>query len=930
MSLQSPAALAAVIVASAFACFTPAAVAADEDFTIWVEAEQPTQDRMNRHPWWYDQVDKKELSGGDWISNFKRGEAGQALYRFRAPGGQARFLVRANPANNELRYRLNDGPWTPVPFDRAVDRRNVAADGQNDLRFIAWVDIGEVALRDGINQVVFRTSSANTLDEHGAIDCFVFTTDDRYEPVGTAKPGEEAATVTGGVQDAWAFRPALDRLSDDALLDLRHLNEDRAGETGFVRLSDDGNSFVKGDGTPIRFWAVNSYEFRDLDLEQLTRHAEFLAKRGVNMARWHGQLPDRSEGSELGDIDEQALADLHKYVAAFNEAGIYLTISPYYPHAVGQVPASWDVPDGSTGMTGLIYFDPATQAGYKQWLKEMMTRENPHTGRSLAQEPGVAIVQMQNEDSLLFWTFTNITGEAAEMLADRFGTFLADKYGSLDAARDRLGSTNPQGPVGGIEDDWDAGRVALSNLWILTQPRSQNPAQAQRHDDQTQFLTMLMRDWHAEVARYLKEDLGSPHVFNAGNWKTADELLLDDHERYSYVPTDNSAVGINRYTTSLHEGEHRGWAIVNGDTVRNDSMLFEPDRLQVNLKQVEGHPYIISESLWVPPMWYQAEGPWLTAAYSSLGGTDVNYWFATGEPQWRQAGSANGFLPSIGKWKLATPGHLGMFPAASLIFRNGYLDEGDPVVVEHRTPQELWERQAPVISAEGGYDPNRDDIAPAGSNDAGRRTAVPRDAFLVGQVKVAFEEGEDQIADLAPHVSGERVTSNTGQLVWDKAAGVATMNAPKAQGAVGFLADMGRIDLADSSVTYSPPEHADSELAVNTGYAAVSIVPLDDTPLATSGKVLVQVGTVARPTGWEVAEIVHEDGEPAYEVVDFGKAPWQIEKASNLTIVVRNPGLTTATALDPNGMPAGEVALEKVDGGVRLAFPADAMYVVLQ
>src|SRR5262245_15975768 len=88
----------------------------------------------------------------------------------------------------------------------------------------------------------------------------------------------------------WAFDPKPDDFRADALLDLRSLN---APITGFVRASADGE-FLDGSGQPLRFWAVNTsvqdplppyslFPKRDLD-----RHARWLAKRGVNMVRWHG------------------------------------------------------------------------------------------------------------------------------------------------------------------------------------------------------------------------------------------------------------------------------------------------------------------------------------------------------------------------------------------------------------------------------------------------------------------------------------------------------------------------------------------------------------------------------------------------------------------------------------------------------------------
>jgi hypothetical protein len=92
--------------------------------------------------------------------------------------------------------------------------------------------------------------------------------------------------------------------------------------------------------------------------------------------------------------------------------------------------------------------------------------------------------------------------------------------------------------------------------------------------------------------------------------------------------------------------------------------------------------------------------------------------------------------------------------------------------------------------------------------------------------------------------------------------------------------------------------------------------------------VLVQVGTIQRPTGWRTqpARVGKEDGE---QVVDFGKAPWQIVKG-DVTVTIRNPALKTAVVLDGNGMSAGTVPLEAAPGGKTLKFPPDAMYVVLE
>ena len=78
--------------------------------------------------------------------------------------------------------------------------------------------------------------------------------------------------------------------------------------------------------------------------------------------------------------------------------------------------------------------------------------------------------------------------------------------------------------------------------------------------DQLEFLTMLMRDWNAETARWLREDLGCKQIINAGNWKSVDPVTGDDAERYSY--TANEVMGKNAYYGAIHNGINRGWQIL--------------------------------------------------------------------------------------------------------------------------------------------------------------------------------------------------------------------------------------------------------------------------------------------------------------------------------------------------------------------------------
>ncbi|MFN3653477.1 MAG: hypothetical protein ACK47B_28185 [Armatimonadota bacterium] len=888
--------------------------------SIWIEGESAVSSRMTHgHPWYARAVKPELLSGGDWLTHWDAEKPGQASYRVQAAeGGRYHFWLRANPVQARLRYRLGGGEWREVPLNAAVDRVNVANDGKPDLRFLGWIPAGPVELPRGASTLELQAESGN--HHHGAIDALVFTRDAAWEPKGTAKPG--AAPVAAekvAAEGAWAFQPEADRFSPDALLDLRSLNETVAGQHGFIRRSADGRDFVRGDGQPIRFWAVGSTVYRQ-GPRALADHARFLAKRGVNMVRWHGQIPLQEEGGQLGAIDEKAREELWQYVAAMKKEGIYVTVSPYYPHAT-KVLKSWGVDSPQKNTTGLLFFDPKVQAAYKSWLRQLFEPKNPHTGVALKDEPAVALVQIQNEDSLLFWTFNEIAGAERLLLHRKFGQWLHRKYGSTAAARQAWEDQALEG------DDWTAGVVAIGNLYDLTTGpiRQFGPPQggrAKRLADQAEFLTETMRAWNAEVVRFLRDEIGAKQLVNAGNWKTADPVLLNDLERYSYTATD--VIGVNRYYNGgVHEGEHNGWAIVNGDRFSNESVVRNPRELPVSLKQVAGHPMIISESLWVPPLGYQSEAPFLVSAYQSLNGVDAFYWFNIGESQWREPSSANGYLPSLGKWVANTPELLGNFPAAALIFRRGYVAQGRAVVQEKRALADLWTRRVPLVSEEGTYDPNRDrgSFAPA----LGAKTQVDQLAFLVGPVEVEYgaDPAGSKAADLGPYLDHERqvVRSNTGQLAWDYGQGIVTLDAPKAQGVTGFLSARKTFELSD--VTLTSTNH----------YASVTVVSLDDRPLKEAKQVLVQVGTEARPRGWAQKPVTWKTRDGAemkgFEIVSYGEKPWLIQNAK-MQLSVRNPHLTRMIVLDVNGVRRSELPLQRSRGTVTLTLPKDAKYVVLE
>src|SRR6185369_3976727 len=130
---------------------------------IWIEGENPVVNKMNRHPWWYDQVKSDLFSGGDFISNFDKDKPGEAEYTFTATeAGPYEFWVRANPLMSKLSFALNGRSEVVIDLNREKrGEANAAKDDKPDLRFIAWSKVGKVGLQRVANTMRFSRTSEN-------------------------------------------------------------------------------------------------------------------------------------------------------------------------------------------------------------------------------------------------------------------------------------------------------------------------------------------------------------------------------------------------------------------------------------------------------------------------------------------------------------------------------------------------------------------------------------------------------------------------------------------------------------------------------------------------------------------------------------------------------------------------------------------------
>jgi hypothetical protein len=243
-------------------------------------------------------------------------------------------------------------------------------------------------------------------------------------------------------------------------------------------------------------------------------------------------------------------------------------------------------------------------------------------------------------------------------------------------------------------------------------------------------------------------------------------------------------------------------------------------------------------------------------------------------------------------------------------------------VHEERALDDLWNLNAPLLSEEAGFDPNRDaNISPRSNID----TAVDPVAYLVGPVEVKYggDPAKSEVMDLAPFVDKAtgKVISNTREITLDPRTGLCLVDAPAAQGATGFLAKAGRIALGTLTIES------------RTAYATVLAVALDSKPLSASKRVLLQITTQHRPYGWKQspATFTHEKKEyNGFRIDNVGSLPWNVVD-TDMTLTIANPGLRTVKRLDENLYPTGDaVAVEREGKALRITPPRNTMYLLVE
>lgn len=205
---------------------------------------------------------------------------------------------------------------------------------------------------------------------------------------------------------------------DDAvkgvITDVSFLNAKPAGVNGRI-VAKDSQFVEETTGKPVRFFGTNitsAMAFPShLDAEKVAAH---LAKMGVNIVRFHHLQAewDAPRGGSIWkadklnqEINPESLDRLDYFIYALKKQGIYSNVNLQttrrylpemgFPKSVLEIPFSF--------CKKIDKVDRKMIQLQKQYAKDLLGRKNPYTGLLYKDDPAVAVIEINNENSLVGW-----------------------------------------------------------------------------------------------------------------------------------------------------------------------------------------------------------------------------------------------------------------------------------------------------------------------------------------------------------------------------------------------------------------------------------------------------------------------------------------------------------------------------------------------
>ena len=282
---------------------------------------------------------------------------------------------------------------------------------------------------------------------------------------------------------------------------------------------------------------------------------------------------------------------------------------------------------------GLVNISRGLQDIRWRYLETLLNHVNPHTGMKYADEPALAILEVQNEDCVFFHaplTALNNPNDFplhSALFRQRWAEWVRAKYPTDEALRDAWGADGLRGG-----DRIDAEEMALFGAWEMNANGPPNIAQRARLGDFNRFLVDVQTEYWNRRRDEIRST-GFKGVVLTTGWKAG-----GPGGDASNVFSDSALETIDRHGYWGGFGDrHIALIPFRNDTLMDLSSWYNPEDgswrtpFANGWHQVENLPYGMSEWSHGTPGEFRAEGGPIYAFYGlGLQGWDASLHFAYG------------------------------------------------------------------------------------------------------------------------------------------------------------------------------------------------------------------------------------------------------------------------------------------------------------
>ncbi|HUX96789.1 MAG TPA: hypothetical protein VMV47_13730 [Bacteroidales bacterium] len=645
--------------------------------------------------------------------------------------------------------------------------------------------------------------------------------------------------------------PDLD--SSATVVDMSFLNSEIAGSSGFIAVKD--GHFVDGTGKRIRFFGTNlTFNSCFPDKATAVAIAARLKKLGMNVVRFHHMDNHTTPGGiwdkEMKDLDTGQLEKLDWLVYQLKLHGIYSNLNTHvsrtYPGALYE-----DVPNFLFGKAIDQFYRPYIEM-QKEYARKLLTHKNPYTGNTYADEPCVAFVEVNNENSLLdSWRrLPDLKPEHKQFLIGLWKDWLKNN----PSYKSKPGSNSDL--IGIIKNYEKANGTSKEMLW--------------------RFLMDTELSYAKEMTDYYRNDL-KIHA-----------MICESQASYSGAEGVRRESIVSDFIDMHAYWEHprfpgRSWSSTDWN-IRNSSMVADKKAGTLSRfaqHRVEGKPLTITEYDHPAPNFFCAEMYPMLNSVAAFQDFDGIYHFTFDAPY--DKGRIDNFFSSAGH-----PLKQIFIPVGAALFRMGEVKSGTKRIVLG-LPDD-------AVASELVKTGEQTNLRVTSMNNLWTWAGSDNALTIMRPMSVDTRATELKISEQVSVPSGPWI-SETGEIEWDtrdSVNSVFSINAPAAKGAIGYVGgkniELGNVSIQMDSTKYN--------------WATITLTALDGKAIEESSRILLIAAGRVENTGWKWDENFTTLGD------QWGNAPTTAEGIP-ARLIFRDMKGIKVSALDPAGKSVADVGVIK-------------------